>query len=159
MRLGKLDGERYGFAAMLSELKKLEANKRELIIARNYVQQLDLLRFQVQEIQNAKLQPREEQEDRAGNIEGRATPPTVAAFAECNRRLIGKRNLVLNQARMVGRSLADLHDWMQAGSKTHRLPRASVGVIGGVASRIGELFRSRECRASAVATIGGTDWI
>src|ERR1022692_3293889 len=58
---GKLDGEREAFADLVHRRAALEAEKAELIVdEKTYAQQLDLLRFQVDEISAASLQPEEE---------------------------------------------------------------------------------------------------
>jgi len=50
------------FAALLTERARLEAEKAELVVdEQTYAQQLDLLRFQVREIEEAKLDPAEEE--------------------------------------------------------------------------------------------------
>src|SRR5512138_1141987 len=59
---GKLEGDREGFAELLRRRAALEAEKAALIVdEKTYAQQLDLLRFQVNEIAAARLQPGEEE--------------------------------------------------------------------------------------------------
>jgi DNA repair protein RecN (Recombination protein N) len=58
---GKLEADREAFATLVRRRAALEAQKRELIVdEKTYAQQLDLLRFQVNEITAARLQPDEE---------------------------------------------------------------------------------------------------
>jgi DNA repair protein RecN (Recombination protein N) len=58
---GKLEKEREAFSELVRRRAILENEKSTLIVDENtYAQQLDLLRFQVQEISGARLQPDEE---------------------------------------------------------------------------------------------------
>jgi DNA repair protein RecN (Recombination protein N) len=58
---GKLDGEREGFGELVRRRAALEGEKAALIVdEKTYAQQLDLLRFQVNEITAAQLQPGED---------------------------------------------------------------------------------------------------
>ena len=58
---GKLETKRGMFAALVCERARIEAEKRALVVDEmTYAQQLDLLRFQVREIDSAKLQPGED---------------------------------------------------------------------------------------------------
>src|SRR5438093_4929892 len=57
---GNLEGEREAFAGLVRRRAALEAGKAELIVdEKTYAQQLDLLRFQVNEIAAARLEPDE----------------------------------------------------------------------------------------------------
>jgi len=58
---GNLDGEREAFAGFVRRRVALETEKAALIVdEKTYAQQLDLLRFQANEIAAARLQPEEE---------------------------------------------------------------------------------------------------
>src|SRR4029079_2446551 len=58
---GGLQKERYAFGELVRRRAALEAEKAALVVdEKTYAQQLDLLRFQVREITDAKLQPDEE---------------------------------------------------------------------------------------------------
>jgi DNA repair protein RecN (Recombination protein N) len=60
---GKLESRREEFATQLRERTRVEAEKAALIVdEKTYAQQLDLLRFQVREIEGAKLQPGEDEQ-------------------------------------------------------------------------------------------------
>src|SRR5215471_16027553 len=55
---GNLEADRNSFAELVKNKAAIEADKAELIIdEKTYAQQLDLLRFQANEIERAKLQP------------------------------------------------------------------------------------------------------
>lgn len=59
---GKLSGFRQELGLLADKLTDLAERKRELVVdERTYAQQLDLLRFQVDEITRARLQPSEDQ--------------------------------------------------------------------------------------------------
>ena len=106
---GKVEPKREEFAGLARERARVEAAKAELIVdEKTYVQQLDLLRFQVREIEAAKLEPNEDERieaeyQRASNAArllelGRAA---LAALGE-------NESAVLTQAGAVGRILRDL---------------------------------------------------
>ncbi|HWQ90294.1 MAG TPA: DNA repair protein RecN [Clostridia bacterium] len=106
---GKLEAEREAFSALVSRRAALEAEKHELVIdEKTYAQQLDLLRFQVQEIAAAHLQPDEQEQleqdyTRASNSARlqQLAQSALEVFAESDANL-------LTLAGLVGRSLAEL---------------------------------------------------
>ncbi|MEC8972535.1 MAG: AAA family ATPase, partial [Verrucomicrobiota bacterium] len=60
---GGLEAQRSDFAALVDQRAALAAQKAELIVDEDaYARELDLLRFQVSEIESAQLKPDEEQE-------------------------------------------------------------------------------------------------
>jgi DNA repair protein RecN (Recombination protein N) len=104
-----LGAAREAFAALIAQGRQLEARKAALIIdERAYAQQLDLLRFQVNEILSARLQPGEEERleqdfKRAGNA-ARLLELTQGAL-----NLLGEQdNSLLHQAGELGRTLQAL---------------------------------------------------
>jgi len=107
---GKLDGIRGEFAELVRSSAQLEAEKKELIIDEaSYAQQLDLLRFQVNEITSAHLEPGEaervEQEYRRASNAARLLQLTQAAI----NLLSDNDSSLLDQAGVVGRTLQELH--------------------------------------------------
>jgi DNA repair protein RecN (Recombination protein N) len=107
---GKLDGIRGEFAELVRSSAQLEAEKKELIIDEaSYAQQLDLLRFQVNEITSAHLEPGEaervEQEYRRASNAARLLQLTQAAI----NLLSDNESSLLDQAGVVGRTLQELH--------------------------------------------------
>jgi DNA repair protein RecN (Recombination protein N) len=106
---GNLQPRRDAFAALVRRRAALEAEKSALIIdEKTYAQQLDLLRFQVNEITAAKLKPGEEQQlqqdhQRASN---------AARLLELSQTALGllseDDNSLLTQAGLLGRTLQDL---------------------------------------------------
>ncbi len=97
---GNLAGERAAFAELLRQRAALEAEKAALVVdEKTYAQQLDLLRFQVREIEAARLQPEEE----------------ASVEAEFNRASNAARLLQLSQSVLDGLSEGDNPLLTQAG--------------------------------------------
>ncbi|HXP61676.1 MAG TPA: DNA repair protein RecN [Dongiaceae bacterium] len=106
---GKLDTERDAFAQLLRRRAALEAEKAALIVdERTYAQQLDLLRFQTDEIAAARLQP--DEEEQLGRDYARAS--NAAKLLELSRgaleALAENDNSLLAQAGLIGRALQEL---------------------------------------------------
>ena len=106
---GRLEKEREAFGELVRRRAALEAEKSTLIVdEKTYAQQLDLLRFQVQEISAARLQPREdetvEQEfHRASNA------AKLLQLSQAARDVLSESdNSLLTQAGAVGRTLQEL---------------------------------------------------
>jgi len=106
---GRLEGEREAFGALARRRGILEDEKAALIVdEKTYAQQLDLLRFQVQEIFAARLQPDEESAvveefNRASNGAKLLQLSQAALDA-----LSESENSLLTQAGAIGRSLQEL---------------------------------------------------
>jgi len=106
---GGLESLRAEFAALVVQRAKLEEQKSALIVdEKTYAQQLDLLRFQVQEIAAARLQPDEEEaltqeHNRASNAEKLLQLSQTALDV-----LSESENSLLTQAGVVGRTLQEL---------------------------------------------------
>lgn len=106
---GGLQKEREAFAELVRRRAALEAEKTALIIdEKTYAQQLDLLRFQVNEIAAARLQPGEDEPveleyQRAGNA-ARLLQLSQAAL----HLLAENENALLTQAGALGRALQEL---------------------------------------------------
>ena len=106
---GGLQKEREAFAELVRRRAALEAEKAALIIdEKTYAQQLELLRFQVNEITAARLQPGEDEQveqehQRAGNA-ARLLQLSQAALD----LLAENENALLTQAGVVGRTLQEL---------------------------------------------------
>ncbi len=106
---GNLDAQREAFGALVRRRAALEVEKSALIIdERTYAQQLDLLRFQVNEITSAQLRAEEEaqvQQDyqRASN---------AAKLLELGQTALGllseNESSLLTQAGLLGRTLQEL---------------------------------------------------
>ena len=106
---GKLEGERAAFAELVGRRAALEAAKAELIVdEKTYAQQLDLLRFQVNEITAARLQPGEdaavEQDYRRASNAAKLVQLSRAALD----LLSENENSLLTQAGVLTRTLQEL---------------------------------------------------
>lgn len=106
---GHLEQEREAFAELLRKRAALEAEKAALIVdEKTYAQQLDLLRFQVNEIAAAQLQPAEEEQldqehQRASNA------AKLLQLAQTGLELLGDgENSLLTQGGILGRTLQEL---------------------------------------------------
>ena len=106
---GGLEPRRAAFAELVRQRAAVEAEKAALVIdERTYAQQLDLLRFQAQEIEAARLQAGEEarvqeEHQRAGNA------ARLLEFSQTALRLLGEdEGSVLTQTGLVGRALQEL---------------------------------------------------
>lgn len=106
---GKLAGQREAFSDLVRRRAALEHEKSALIVdEKTYAQQLDLLRFQAQEISAARLQPDEEASveaefNRASNA-ARLLQLSQAALDALSE----SENSLLAQAGALGRVLAEL---------------------------------------------------
>ena len=106
---GKLEPRREEFASLVRERARVETEKSALIVdEKTYAQQLDLLRFQVREIEGAKLQPGDDEQVEAEHQ--RAS--NSARLLELTQRALGllseDESSVLAQAGALGRVLHDL---------------------------------------------------
>lgn len=106
---GGLQNEREAFAELVQRRAALEGEKAALIIdEKTYAQQLDLLRFQVNEITAARLQPGEDEQveqehQRASNA------ARLLQLSQSALDLIAENeNALLTQAGVVGRALQEL---------------------------------------------------
>ncbi len=106
---GGLDQEREAFGELVRRRAVLEDEKSALIVdEKTYAQQLDLLRFQVQEISTARLQPDEEKSveeefNRASNAAKLLQLSQAALDA-----LSENENSLLTQSGVIGRVLGEL---------------------------------------------------
>lgn len=106
---GGLEKERDAFGELVRRRATLEAEKTALVVdEKTYAQQLDLLRFQVQEISAARLQPEEEQAvteefNRASNAAKllQLSQGALDALSE-------NENSLISQSGVIGRVLQDL---------------------------------------------------
>src|SRR5689334_4709662 len=106
---GKLEDDREAFKSLLRKRAALESEKAALIIdEKTYAQQLDLLRFQVNEITAARLQASEEEQveqehHRASNA------AKLLQLSQAALDLLGdNENSLLTQGGVIGRTLQEL---------------------------------------------------
>ena len=106
---GNLDAEREAFAGLVRRRADLEAEKAALIVdEKTYAQQLDLLRFQADEIAAARLQPEEEtqveQDYRRASNAAKLLQLSQAALDVLSEN----DTAMLTQAGVIGRTLQEL---------------------------------------------------
>lgn len=106
---GSLSPERDAFGELVRQRASIEAEKAALIVdEKTYAQQLDLLRFQAREVQEAKLQPGEETQleqdyKRASNS------ARLLELSQLAVNLLSEEdNSLLSQASSLGRTLHEL---------------------------------------------------
>ncbi len=115
---GGLETERAAFGELVSRRGELEDEKSALVVdEKTYAQQLDLLRFQVKEIEAARLQADEEEQltlehNRAGNA-AKLLQLSQAALDVLSE----SEGSLLTQAGVIGRTLQELQR-VDAGAAT-----------------------------------------
>jgi DNA repair protein RecN (Recombination protein N) len=127
---GRLEKEREAFGELVRRRTVLENEKSGLIVdEKTYAQQLDLLRFQVQEISTARLEPDEEttveeEFNRASNSAKLLQLSQAALDA-----LSESENSLLTQAGAIGRSLQDLQRVDSGAANLAELHSQAVGAL------------------------------
>jgi DNA repair protein RecN (Recombination protein N) len=107
---GGLQDEREAFGGLVRRRADLENEKTALIMdEKTYAQQLDLLRFQVNEISAAKLQPGEE-EQLTKEYQRASNAAKLLQLSQTALDLLSENeSSLLTQAGTVGRTLQELH--------------------------------------------------
>ena len=139
---GGLQPARESFSALARRRLALEAEKTELVVdEKTYAQQLDLLRHQVREIADARLQPDEE----AGLEEDYRRASNAARLLELGQAAAGllgeEETALLNQAGALGRLLHELHRIDPGVASLMSLHEQAVAALGELQ---GELARYTE---------------
>jgi len=106
---GKLEGERENFKSLLRSRAALESEKAALIVdEKTYAQQLDLLRFQVNEITSARLQMGEEEQVEQEHHRASNAAKLLQLSQAALDLLSENENSLLTQAGVMGRTLQEL---------------------------------------------------
>jgi DNA repair protein RecN (Recombination protein N) len=106
---GSLEPDRQAFANLLGRRAALEAEKAALIVdEKTYAQQLDLLRFQVNEIAAARLLPGEEEQVEQDYRRASNAAKLLQLGQTAVELLDENDNSVLSQAGLIGRTLQEL---------------------------------------------------
>lgn len=106
---GGLAGEREAFAELVRQRRALEAEKAALIVdEKTYARELDLLRFQVREIADARLRPGEDAEVEAEHRRSANAAKLLQLTQAALDLLAENENAVLTGAGIVGRTLQEL---------------------------------------------------
>jgi DNA repair protein RecN (Recombination protein N) len=110
---GKLEPQREEFAALVRERVRVESEKTALIVdEKTYAQQLDLLRFQVREIEGAKLESGEEERIEA-EYKRSSNAARLLELSQTAQGILAENDgALLTQAGALGRVLQELqrHD-------------------------------------------------
>jgi DNA repair protein RecN (Recombination protein N) len=106
---GKFEDDRETFKSLLRKRAALESEKAALIIdEKTYAQQLDLLRFQVNEITAARLQAGEEEQVEQEHHRASNAAKLLQLSQAALDLLSENENSVLTQAGVIGRTLQEL---------------------------------------------------
>src|SRR6267142_1233749 len=106
---GKLEGEREAFKMLLRKRAALESEKATLIIdEKTYAQQLDLLRFQVNEINTTRLQAGEKKQVEQKHHRASNAAKLLQLSQAALDLLSENENSLLTQAGVMGRTLQEL---------------------------------------------------
>jgi DNA repair protein RecN (Recombination protein N) len=106
---GKLEEEREAFKSLLRKRAALESEKAALIIdEKTYAQQLDLLRFQINEISAARLQAGEEDQVEQEHHRASNAAKLLQLSQAALDLLSENENSLLTQAGVIGRTLQEL---------------------------------------------------
>jgi DNA repair protein RecN (Recombination protein N) len=106
---GGLAKDREAFGELVSRRTAFEAEKSALVVdEKTYAQQLDLLRFQVQEISTARLQPGEDEQVEAEFHRASNAAKLLQLGQTALDLLSESENSLLTQSGAVGRVLAEL---------------------------------------------------
>lgn len=127
---GGLDGEREAFGEIVRRRAGLEAEKAALIVdEKTYAQQLDLLRFQAQEIEAARLDP--EEETRVEQDYRRASNAArLLQLSQTSLDLLAENEAsLLTQAGTIGRTLQELQRIDPAAGPLVALHEQAVAVL------------------------------
>jgi DNA repair protein RecN (Recombination protein N) len=127
---GGLAAERSAFGDLVRQRTELEVEKAALVVdEKTYAQQLDLLRFQVHEIETARLQPDEEeqltQEHHRVSNAARLLQLSQAALDVLSE----SETAVLTQAGAVGRLLQELQRVDAGAANLTELQEQAVGTL------------------------------
>ena len=106
---GKIESERAEFANLARRKTELEKDKANLIVdERTYAQQLDLLRFQVHEINNASVDPNEEDTLQADHQRAANTSKIMDLTRDASTIIADEETGLLTQSGRLGRLLSEL---------------------------------------------------
>jgi DNA repair protein RecN (Recombination protein N) len=106
---GNLEGDRDAFGEMVRRRATIQGEKAQLIVdEKTYSQQLDLLRFQANEIEGARLQPEEEQQVEQEYRRASNAAKLLQLSQTAIDLLSENESSLLSQAGIIGRTLQEL---------------------------------------------------
>ena len=107
---GRLEGEREAFGVLVRQRSEVMAQKAALVLDEAaYARQLDLLRFQVNEITAARLEPEEDLRVELEHQRASNAARLLQLSQEMLAVLTENDGSVLDQTGIIGRSLSELH--------------------------------------------------
>jgi len=127
---GGLEKDRETFGELVHRRAVLEAEKAALIVdEQTYAQRLDLLRFQVKEIEAARLQP-EEEEPLTREFNRASNAAKLLQLCQAALDLLSENDgSLLTQAGVVGRTLQELHRVDAGADSLVQLHEQGVGAL------------------------------
>ena len=127
---GGLDAEREAFGNLLRRRAELEASKTQLVVdERTYAQQVDLLRYQVNEITAARLEP-EEEEQTEQEYRRVSNAARLLQLSQAALDLLSENEAsLLTQAGIVGRTLQELERIDPSAASLRLLHEQSVSAL------------------------------
>lgn len=127
---GGLESERAAFGELASRRAALENEKSALVVDEKiYAQQLDLLRFQVKEIEAARLKPDEEESITQEHNRASNAAKLLQLSQAALEVLSESEGSLLTQAGVVGRTLHELHRVDAGASALVELHEQGVSVL------------------------------
>jgi DNA repair protein RecN (Recombination protein N) len=134
---GKLEPDREAFAESARQRARLESEKAALVVdERTYAQQLDLLRFQVNEITAARLQPEEESQVEAEHHRS-SNAARLLELSQSALSLLGDDEAsLLTQAGALGRTLHDLQKLDASAGKLSELHEQALAALRDLQSEL-----------------------
>ena len=127
---GRLEKEREAFGELVRRRAALAAEKSALIVdEKTYAQQLDLLRFQVQEISTARLQPGEDERVEAEFNRASNAAKLLQLSQAALDALSENENSLLTQAGAIGRALQELQRVDPGAAHLVELHAQAVGTL------------------------------
>ncbi|HTY87674.1 MAG TPA: DNA repair protein RecN [Candidatus Acidoferrum sp.] len=127
---GNLEKEREAFGERVRRRAAIEAEKSALVVdEKTYAQQLDLLRFQVREIGDARLQPDEEAQVEKAHSRASNAAKLLQLSQAALDLLAENENSLLTQAGVIGRTLQELQRVDAGAANLVELHAQAVGTL------------------------------
>jgi len=127
---GALEGERDAFGQLCDRRAELDQQKAALVVdEKTYMQQLDLLRFQIEEIGRAGLKPNEEQQIEEQYRRSKNAAKLMQLAQAASELLADNDSSLLTQAGILGRTLQEVQRVDPATAPLTALHEQAVSVL------------------------------
>ena len=134
---GGLQAERDAFGDLVRRRSEIEEEKAALIVdEKTYAQQLDLLRFQVNEITSARLQPGEDERIEEEYTRGSNAAKLLQLSQAALDLLAENESSLLTQAGVVGRTLQELQRIDSGAAEILSQHEQAVGALRDLQARL-----------------------